>query len=162
MASTLETMFPHSLVPPTVMNARVFLPVLLVMKVMKFSLTERALRFATLKELLSTARMTNHANFAINLSKTVFFAMKMAPNVPNVQPTLKFSPTERALIFATLKEVLSTARKTNHANFAMNLSKAVFFAMKMAPNVPNVMTTLIFTKGFVTLNALLMSTVKSH
>ena len=108
MASTLETMFPHSLVPPTVMNARVFLPVLLVMKVMKFSLTERA------------------------------------------------------LIFATLKELLSTARMTNHANFAMNLSKAVFFAMKMAPNVPNVMTTLIFTKGFVTLNALLMSTVKSH
>jgi hypothetical protein len=79
-----------------------------------------------------------------------------------VQPTLKFSPTERALIFATLKELLSTARMTNHANFAMNLSKAVFFAMKMAPNVPNVVSALIFTKGFVTLIALLMSTVKSH
>jgi hypothetical protein len=64
VASTLETMFPPSLVPPTVINARVFLPVLLVMKIMKFSLTERALIFATLKELLSTALKTNHAKNA--------------------------------------------------------------------------------------------------
>jgi hypothetical protein len=42
-----------------------------VMKVMKFSLTERALIFATLKELLSTAMKTNYANFAKYLTKTV-------------------------------------------------------------------------------------------
>ena len=71
MASTLETMFPPSLVPTTVMSARVFLLVLIVMKVMKFSLTERALIFATLKELLSTAMKTNYANFAKYLTKTV-------------------------------------------------------------------------------------------
>jgi hypothetical protein len=86
--------------------------------------------------------------------------MKMAPPVLLVQKVLKFSPTERALIFATLKEKLSTAMMTNNAEFAKNLRKAVFFAMKMAPNVLNVMMTMIFGKGFVTLNALLMSGVK--
>ncbi len=86
----------------------------------------------------------------------------MAPNVLLVLLTLKFSLTERALIFATLKEKLSTAMMTNYANFVQNPSKAVFFAMKMAPSVPNVMMALIFTKIFVTKNALLMSGVKSH
>ena len=151
-------MFPLSLVPTTVMHAKVFLPVLLVMKIMNFSLTERALIFA--KKILSTALMTNHAKNAKYHSQTVKLAMKMAPPVSNVQTTLKFSLTERALIFAM--KVPSTAQKTNLAKFAKYPSQAVFFAMKVAPPVPIVLKALIFTKGFVTLNALLMSTVKSH
>ena len=97
-------MFPLGLVPTTVMHAKVFLPVLLVMKIMNFSLTERALIFAT--------------------------------------------------------KILSTALKTNHAKNATFPSQTAMNAIKMAPPVPVVQTTLILSKGIVTLNAILMSTVK--
>ena len=68
-------MFPLGLVPTTVMHAKVFLPVLLVMKIMNFSLTERALIFA--KKILSTALKTNHAKNATFPSQIATNAMKM-------------------------------------------------------------------------------------
>jgi hypothetical protein len=123
---------------------------------MNFSLTERALIFA--KKILSTALKTNHAKNATFPSQIATNAMKMELPVLLVMLVGKFSLTERALIFAT--KILSTALKTNHAKNATFPSQTAMNAIKMAPPVPVVQTTLILSKGIVTLNAILMSTVK--
>ena len=54
-------MFPLFLVPITVMSAKIFLPVLLVQLIMKFTMTVLALFLA---QVLSSALLTNHAQIA--------------------------------------------------------------------------------------------------